>query len=398
MNRGDMLFVGLGGAGGRLVDNLMDYDGMYQGFFINTSIGDIKSLTNSTEETHNYYCISTLNGVGRNRKLGKAFADQSGYNMIDILTKYQQEVIYLVASLGGGSGSSILSVLLEAIEELKSDEDGSFNKIINVIAILPSLNSPDVILNNALETWDEIIDNKGINGIMFIDNGSNIIKAKNIPESQRDTIINSNFIELFDSIFDIPENNSIRFDNGNLGNILRDKGCLYIYDIPNDCTSIDIAMSKSEANSVFAKMYKEDNIVTESNKLIQKDNSENNYIECGYLGMSFLNQTYNKDYFYQKFSFREEDYDGVNANKNLFLISGCKPPINSMKLIQHEIKDRKKNGNTHTKSDNNSSFKINKETNENNNYTSETNENNASDGNANLVKKAMKKNLFRKKR
>lgn len=398
MNRGDMLFVGLGGAGGRLVDELIEYNGMFQGFFINTSIGDIKSLDNASDETQNYYCISTLNGVGRNRKLGKAFADQSGYNMIDILTRYQQEVIYLVASLGGGSGSSILSVLLEAIEELKSDEDGSFNKTINVIAILPSLNSPDVILNNALETWNEIIDNKGINGIIFVDNSSNIIKLNNIPESKRDVTINQHFIELFDSVFDIPLNNSIKFDNGNLGNMLRDKGCLYIYNIPNDCTSIEIAMSKSESNSVLAKMYKEDNIITDSNKLIQKTNENEKYIECGYLGISFQNQSYNKDYFYQKFSFRQEDYDGINSDRNLLLISGCKPPLNAMKLIEHEIEDRKKNENIKSNLNNNS-FKINRQSTSDYNDSSEnstTTTNTTTD--SNLVKKAMKKNLFRKKK
>jgi hypothetical protein len=396
MNRGDILFVGLGGAGGRLVDDLIEYNGMFQGFFINTSIGDINSLNNSSEETHNYYCISTLNGVGRNRNLGKAFADQSGYNMIDILTRYQQEVIYLVASLGGGSGSSILSVLLEAIEELKSDEDGSFNKIINVIAILPSLNSPDIILNNALETWNEIIDNKGVNATMFINNSSNIIKSNNIPETKRDVTINQHFIELFDSIFDIPLNNSIKFDNGNLSNILKDKGCLYIYDIPNDCTGIEVAMSKSESNSVLAKMYKEDNIITDSNKIIQKKNENDNYIECGYLGMSFQNQSYNRDYFYQKFSFRKEDYDGINSDRNLLLISGCKPPLNAMKLIEHEIKDRQKNENNKTNFTN-SSFKINRQTSNNNNNDSSENTT-TSNNDSNLVKKAMKKNLFRKKK
>lgn len=385
MNRGDILFVGLGGAGGRLVDDLIAQDGRFKGFFINTSIGDINSLENKNTTVPNYYCISTLNGVGRNRIIGKSLAEENGSNMLDILMRHQQNIVYLVTSLGGGSGSSILSVLLEGIKNLK-DSGIELNKTINVIGIIPHLDSPDVILNNSLETWDELVSNDCVDGLIFIDNNSNIDEDEN-EDVDREGLINQNFVELFDSIFDIPDNNSIKFDNGNLGNILRDKGCLYIYDIPNGCTSIEVAMSKSESKSVLAKMYKQG--------LPDKKDNSNPYIKCGYLGISFQNESYNQNYFYQRFRFKKEDYTGMNVDRNLLLISGCKPPVNSMKLIEHEIDDREKGENEDYKFDN-SSFTINKKN--TSGFSSNTNNSQKENNNTTTMKQVLKKNIFKKKK
>ena len=117
MDRSDVLLVGLGGAGGNLVDTIVNKNPMFECLFINTSITDIQSLTNSNEEVENFYCISKINGVGRDRTKGKAFAKQRGLNILDTISRYNQKKIYLVTSFGGGSGSSILSVLTEGIDK-----------------------------------------------------------------------------------------------------------------------------------------------------------------------------------------------------------------------------------------------------------------------------------------
>jgi cell division GTPase FtsZ len=313
MNRNELIFCGLGGGGSRLVDTIMLTDPRFAGYFINTSMTDIESLENYNEDTKNFFCISTNNGVGRNRKLGKSFAKQSGYSILDIIERFNQDSIYFTASLGGGSGSALLSELLQAIEKIKDDPENDFKKTINVVAILPDLNSPTVILKNARDTWNEIIKYKCINSIIFVNNNC---KLEEDFESSNDkeVRINEIFAETFSSIFDIPLINGINFDNGNLSNLLNDKGCLYFYNLPDDCTSVEIAMSKAERNSILGKMYK-----NEENTVLQKDanGKENKLIKCGYLGISFVNEDYNKNFITTKYRPYKEPYVGENADKNL---------------------------------------------------------------------------------
>lgn len=333
MNRNELLMVGLGGGGSRLVDEILNQDSMFQGFFVNTSITDLQVLENANAITKNYLCISTQNGVGRNRNIGKEFASVSGSAIIDTIEKYQQQTIYLVASLGGGSGSAILSVLLKGINALRSE--GYFNnKIINIIGILPDLKSPDVILSNTLETWNEIIDNPCINSMIFIDNNvySDIMKSSN----EKEEAVNQKFAQLFDSVFYIPEKNGINFDNGNLRNILTDKGCLYIYELESsENLSIEVAMMRAEQSSVLAKMYKS----TENTTLLSDGTKA---IKCNYLGISFENKNFNKNYILNNYRYKKESYIGENEDGNLLLISGCYPPVEIVKQINLELDDRKK--------------------------------------------------------
>jgi hypothetical protein len=331
-NRNDVLLVGLGGAGNNLVDTIVSTSPLFQQLYINTSITDVKSLNSYDEDLKNFMIISTTNGVGRDRQLGKKFAEQYGYNMIDTLLKYQQEHIYLITSLSGGSGSSILSVLLRGIEDMKNDND--FNKNIHLICIIPSLKSSDKLLSNAKETWGEILNYKCVNSMIFIDNDTNLIKGND--EDLRETEINEKFAEIFDSLFDIPIDNGRKFDDRNLGNILNSKGCLYFYELEGGRSSVEVAYSKAVNNSLLPKMFK-----NEVNTEISREG--NTLIKCSYLGISFNDESYNKDYIKDKFIVKNETYIGKNIEKNLIIMSGCYPHFYTMSLIAHELDDRKTN-------------------------------------------------------
>lgn len=329
MDRSDLLFVSLGGGANRLIDTLANTDPRFIPLFINTSITDLQSLDNFNELTKNYLCISTQNGVGRNREIGKQYAEQWGYTILDTILKHQQEVIYLVASFGGGSGSSILSTILKAIDSLK--EDGDFNKIINIIGILPDLNSPNVILSNAIDTWNEVMSySKCINSMMFIDNNT---KLFNTQGNEKEVNINEHFCNLFDSVFSIPDVNGINFDSGNLGNILTDKGYMTIYDLDQECSSIEVAYAKAKKESVLASMFMNESsfVTTENGELIK----------CGYWGLSAVTDRYMNNFISSKYKPRRESYIGKNEEKNLLLISGLLPPFDTITLMEHELASRK---------------------------------------------------------
>lgn len=385
MNRSDILITSLGGGGNKLADTMMNKDTRYQGLFINTSITDLQSLDNCDANIKNYICISTQNGVGRDREVGKSYAENYAMTIIERIMNYvQQDVVYFVSSLGGGSGSAILSVLLEKLEALK--EEGSFDKIINLICIIPDLKSSDVILQNSLNTWSEVLKKyRCINSMIFIDNNVKIDGITDVEE--KEMAINERFANLFDSIFDIPDNNGRRFDTGNLGNILKDRGCLYMYELPSGCNDMTEAFRYGEKNSVLAKVFKND-----KNTFV--DENGKSMLKCGYVGVSLADENYDKSMIEDNYMFRNEFYSGNNDEKNLVLVSGCLPPSDTMQVIKLELDERAKDNLL----DDSSMFftdftsSMNKTT---NNSTINTNDSKPASTNKTL-KKVMKKSLFKK--
>lgn len=325
MNRDGFALIGCGGGGSKLVDSIVDVDPRYTSFFINTSMTDIQSLDNYDDIDKNYLCISNQNGMGRDRSLGKKVASKKGWTILESIKRFDQDVIYLVTSLGGGSGSSIVSVLLKAIQQLKEDEE--FDKTVNIIGILPSLNSSDEVLKNTIDTWKEIMSYNCVNNMMFIDN-NNTIDGQLLSEDE----INERFSQLFDSIFEIPNSNGRNFDNGNLGRILNSKGCMYVYDLPSECTTVEQALKQADNNSVLAKMFKIKDV------MMIDDGKEK--MRCGFIGTSFNDKNYNYEDVLDKYKNLEEHFHGYNEENNLVLISGCLPPFYSIQVIEAELDDR----------------------------------------------------------
>lgn len=388
MNRSDLLLVSLGGGGNKLADTIMSADSRFQGLFVNTSITDLQSLDNCDNDIKNYICISTQNGVGRNRDLGKSYAENYAMTIIErIMNHAQQDVIYFISSLGGGSGSAILSVLLEKLDELKLE--GSFDKIINLICIIPDLKSPDIILDNSLNTWSEVLRrNNCINSMIFIDNGANIKGVTDTEE--KESTINEKFAELFDSVFDIPDNNGRKFDTGNLSNILKDRGCLYMYDLPSGCNNMTEAFRYGEKNSVLAKVFRNE-------KNTHVDELGHSMLKCGYVGVSLADENYDKSLIQENYMLRKEFYCGSNDERNLVLISGCLPPSDTMQIIKLELDERAKDNLDDDEiffTDFTSSIKNNKKTSD-----VDINDNTIQKSNTSTnkkLKKVMKKSLFKK--
>jgi hypothetical protein len=65
-------------------------------------------------------------------------------------------------------------------------------------------------------------------------------------------------------------------------------------------------------------------------------------IKCNYLGISFNNENYNKNYILRNYKNEKERYIGKNIDGNLLLVSGCYPPIETVAQINLELEDRKK--------------------------------------------------------
>lgn len=322
MDRSDILLVGCGGCGSTIVDNLMSIDERYEGFFFNTSSTDMNTLKNKEEEVQNYYVISTQNGVGRDKTLGRKLADRRSMSMFETLTKFHQKIIYFVTSFGGGSGGSIVESILSTISEMEAN-GVSLNKTINVIGVLPALSSNDKLLSNCTETWSKILAAKCVTSTIFICND------KRKSEEQ----INKEFVDLFDSVFDIPVDNGKLFDAGNLKNVMTTPGCTYIYDLPSDCSSVEVAFNAAKSSSVFADMYIDQSNTTFSDSTMK--------VNCGHVGISFSESKFDSADILKHFNNSREVYEGINpANRNIVLLSGMYPPVDYIKKITAELEDR----------------------------------------------------------
>ncbi|MEO2601080.1 hypothetical protein [Clostridium butyricum] len=386
LDRNNSLLVGLGGGGSSLTDTIVDVNPIFIPYFINTSITDIEDLNNSNNEIRNYMLISTTNGVGRNRKMGIACAETYGFGIIDTLSKFQQENIYLVASFGGGSGSAILEVLLRAISQMKEDND--FDKNIHVIGILPSIKSNEVLLNNCIETWNKVLSySKHISSMIFVDNDSRI--GEGLSQREKEIEINNNFAELFDSIFDIPLVNGQNFDSANLGNILADKGTLYFYELDEDCSSIEICLQKAKKESVLASMFK-----TEINTIFESNGTTKT--KCGHLGLSIMDGfKFGIDNVLKLFAPKKEVYVGLNDDKNLLVLSGMLPPYDKITLISHEIESRNKENEDKNEFDLTLFMTQTSRKDENNNQNDDSINNNSTTSKK-QKKQRLKKNLFKR--
>jgi cell division GTPase FtsZ len=332
MRRQELRLIGLGGCGGKLVDTIATVDERFQPFFINSSKTDVEALSHYDDLDKNYIITSLQNGTGRKREMGKRLVQKKIWNIIETLQLFEEDVLYFVTSFGGGSGSSTLSTLLQFIDVQK--KENGFDKIINIIGVLPSLDSKDIILTNTLETWDEVMNYECVNNMIFIDN-NNLYQGQQLSEDE----INENFAILFDSIFEIPMvDTGTNFDNGNLKNVLIDKGCMYIYSLPNNCTNIQEAYKQAQVQSVLAKIYK-----NKKNTIIDDEDDGKEKMQCGYIGTSLNNLNYKHTDILSLYKPLQEDYQGYNDENNLLLISGALPPFYSIQVIEVEIRDRQRN-------------------------------------------------------
>lgn len=331
LNRNDCAFIGYGHGGSKLVDNMMTVDGRYIGYFINTSIHDIQALDNYDEITKNYYHIPQADGAGRDRNVGKRYAKKNGWNIIDILKRFDQKVLYFSFSLGGGSGSSLVSAVLKVIDMLKVDPDEDFDKIINIIGILPRLDSSTQILQNTVDTWNEIMQYNCITNMYFIDN-NNTFDGMYLEEED----INEYFVRLFDALYEIPTASKEVFDGSDLGKLLTSKGCSYIYELPEGYKNANKALEYAYNHSVLAKMYKTDD------NIIEDEEDGTKKIKCEFLGTSFSEEQYKHEDVLKSYKPIVDDFKGENEERNLVLISGCLPPFYSIQVIMAELEDRKR--------------------------------------------------------
>lgn len=159
-------FVGLGQAGGKIVDQFVEFDAQFDAGFvesavaINTAVTDLDGLENIPESNQILIGQSRVNGhgVGADNDLAAEIAHANTEEMLESLDSVDVAAVdafLLVAGLGGGTGSGVGPVLANALQRV-------YDEPVYGLGILPSTDEGGIYALNAsrsLQTYVRELDN-----------------------------------------------------------------------------------------------------------------------------------------------------------------------------------------------------------------------------------------------
>ena len=210
-------FLGIGQAGAN-VTQMLEKKG-YKTYYINLAKQDLDLISSP-----NKYHIPNGEGASKNRKKAKKVLSESIEEVLGVIDEQiPEKYIFVVYSLGGGTGAGLGTFLSSVIAE-------NPDKIVCLVVILPSMNESLQARINAYEALTEIVEAKNSLGSIFI-----------LDNNQREDklSINRSFANLFDSFINVANYSSIRGVK-NMPDI--NEGCIYsVVKYENDIPVADEA-------------------------------------------------------------------------------------------------------------------------------------------------------------
>lgn len=152
-----MLNVGVIGIGncGNQVAKLAFSEARCDAFVINTSENDLATIPDAIPRK----CVGDAQGSGKNRDAAKAFLKNSIMELMrdESFAKFmaEKEVVLVVSSMGGGSGSGIAPIMSSIIRDAFRAPDGS-ELITILVGVLPKLSEGYSTQVNALDYTHEL--------------------------------------------------------------------------------------------------------------------------------------------------------------------------------------------------------------------------------------------------
>jgi len=296
MLKDKICFIGVGQAGGNIVDLFTDLG--YDSIVVNTQNSD-SSYLNVT----NKYIIEEVSGFGHNREKAKEYA----YKHKEIILKQinssiqDKEIVIVVFSAGGGTGSGIGTV----ISDLLSNKD---NKEVCIVSAMPSYKEALNIQVNAYKCLVDISNLKKINSVFLIDNNKGDIIS-----------LNKKFADLFDTFIKMSEISSIKgnVDDAEIKELLLTRGCSVLYKADN----ADKLLEEYHENNIFVDIENDRKIV--------------------YMGLS-TNSLIDYTYFYDKVGIPLDTFININDKFSFLILSGLSFPKLRAEKILSLINDRRK--------------------------------------------------------
>ncbi len=173
----NILVIGVGQCGNRILDSInkeafgggvlskyygkQKFTSHVETVAINTAVNDLKELrfTKAKDRIH----VPYLHGVGANRPVGKkCFEDNKELLLRAIEERGDFDVAFVISSASGGTGSSFLPILIDAMKE-------RYKYNVYGIVVLPFREEGSIYLQNSVFCLKELMDGNS-DGNIIVDN------------------------------------------------------------------------------------------------------------------------------------------------------------------------------------------------------------------------------------
>lgn len=224
--------VGLGQAGGNISNDFAKEE--YRTIVINTSSTDLDKLDSVSKS--NQLLINSefqeagksLQGAGKNPEIGRAALENRIEDVLSLINRtFYNEVskVFVVAGLGGGSGTGMIDLTCEILIEQGYD--------VGAIITLPSKFESSRVHMVALQAFERLSQIDGISTIFIVDNQkASEILPMSIGFQSKYKTINKNVVRLIDSVNKASVRPSeTAFDARDLDTILSARGGAVINEI-----------------------------------------------------------------------------------------------------------------------------------------------------------------------
>ena len=308
-----VLFIGAGGAGSKVVNELMEISSSINGCFLNSNINEMKKLSKFDVDLGNFLYI---NGTGTGRDPEKAEEllnlnkDKVGEFIRNNMGSYTTYV--LLFSLDGGMGSGSMKPVSKAIKNLNKRFGREVS--VNLVGICPKFKNRKKNLKNTLwakKKIEELYENNIIDSYMYVNNN----KMENEKEFNK---------KIVSTIYNAYNINHDEIDESDATIVNNTRGYKCVLELP----------SSMSGNMKDAINYAIDN----SNFVLPK-----NIGRCKTIGASFVDGIFDKYEVLDYFNVEDFDKEDYNPFKNIIVLGGCNKPnwiFNTYSKEYKELLDR----------------------------------------------------------
>jgi hypothetical protein len=222
-----ILFVCIGQAGSNIGKLFNDLN--YNCLFINTSYEDLETI----DAKHKLHIVGAF-GCNKDRQKALNYAKDYYDTIINVIdTKFpQQDIVYFIFSLGGGTGSGLSPIILDIMTHKNP------NKNYGAIVILPSTKESIKSQINAVEAYKQVTNIESLRSLYVLDNNNNMDKFE----------INKKFVNLFDKFVNVTNADARGLiDRAEVETMLTCKGNSIISD------DINAIVNKQYNNNIFTQ-------------------------------------------------------------------------------------------------------------------------------------------------
>lgn len=319
--------IGAGNAGGQVI-KLVSERLKIDTIAINSSDNDLATLP----DTITKILIGKSKGSGKDRNKAKQFLKSKVMDLLkmdEFISFMNKDVVFVVSSCGGGTGSGIAPILAELLRQTFPDVT------IILIGILPTLNEAAFTQLNAAEYLDELYNSSSDATYMLYDNHT----MNGLPDYQLLPSINEAIVRDIEVIRGTYQTSTpfASIDENDMTDIISVKGRLVvggIYDIKEkvlEDNSVDDLLVDAIKNSAHAelqrdKIVKSMGVITNlTQKIYDKYKNELPHVEelIGKPDIDFSHVVVNND--------------NAMPNNAIVVMSGLSPIIDRLNPIKEEV-------------------------------------------------------------